>query len=104
MRALLHAFAQQNWPHFHERSGAAYAFIADQVLVLDRQNPQLAARQAQSFDRWHKFDPLRQALMRAQLERSASAPELSGDVRELVAKALASLIPRPSPWGRRAVG
>jgi aminopeptidase N len=89
VRALLHAFVQQNWPHFHERSGTAYAFIADQVLVLDRQNPQLAARLAQSFDRWRKFDPLRQALMRAQLERIAAAPELSGDARELVTKALA---------------
>jgi aminopeptidase N len=89
VRALLHAFAQQNWPHFHERSGAAYTFIADQVLVLDHQNPQLAARLAQSFDRWRKFDPLRQGLMRTQLGRIAAAQELSGDVREVVAKALA---------------
>jgi aminopeptidase N len=88
VRALLHAFAQRNWPHFHQKSGAAYAFIADQVLLLDRQNPQLSARLAQAFDRWRKFDPVRRDLMRTQLERIAAAPGLSGDVGELVMKAL----------------
>jgi aminopeptidase N len=88
VRALLHAFALQNWPHFHQQSGAAYAFIADQVLVLDSQNPQLAARLARAFDRWRRFDPLRQRLMRTQLERIAAAPELSTGVSELVTNAL----------------
>jgi aminopeptidase N len=97
VRALLHAFAQQNWPHFHDRNGAAYAFIASQVLALDRQNPQLAARLARAFDRWRNFDPRRQDLMREQLERIAAAAELSPDVRELVTRALGSRIPGPAP-------
>ena len=88
VRALLHAFAQRNWPHFHAADGKAYAFVADQVLALDASNPQLAARLAQSFDNWRRFDASRRTLMRSQLERIAAAPALSGDVAELVGKAL----------------
>ncbi|MEP7083368.1 MAG: aminopeptidase N C-terminal domain-containing protein, partial [Betaproteobacteria bacterium] len=90
VRALLNAFTQDNWPQFHHESGDAYAFIADSVLNLDPQNPQLAARLARAFDPWRRFDAPRQALMRAQLERIAAAPQLSADVRELVSKALSN--------------
>jgi len=86
--ALLHQFAQHNWPQFHARNGGGYAFIAAQVLSLDRQNPQLAARLAQAFDLWRRFDSPRQDMMRMHLECIAAAPELSGDVREVVEKSL----------------
>ena len=86
--ALLFAFAA-NQVRFHAADGAGYAFLADQVLALDRLNPQVGARLARCFDRWRKFDAARQAHARAQLERIRDADGLSRDVAEIVTKALA---------------
>jgi aminopeptidase N len=86
--ALIRAFAA-NHVRFHAADGAGYAFLADQVLALDKLNPQVAARMARSFDRWKRFDPARQALARAQLARLRDADGLSRDVAEIVGKALA---------------
>jgi aminopeptidase N len=86
--ALIFAFSG-NQVRFHAADGSGYAFLADQVLALDRLNPQVAARMARSFDRWKKFDNGRQAHARAQLERVRDAQGLSRDVAEIVTKALA---------------
>jgi aminopeptidase N len=53
-------------------------------------NPQTAARLARALDRWRKFEPGRQRLMREALERVAQHLPLSNDVREIVEKALAA--------------
>jgi aminopeptidase N len=86
--ALIRAFAA-NHVRFHAADGAGYAFLADQVLALDKLNPQVAARMARGFDRWKRFDPARQALAGAQLARIRDAEGLSRDVAEIVTKALA---------------
>ena len=86
--ALLYAFSG-NQVRFHAADGSGYAFLADQVLALDRLNPQVGARMARGFDRWKKFDASRQAQARAQLERMRDAEGLSRDVAEIVTKALA---------------
>jgi aminopeptidase N len=88
VRALIGAFAQGNPTGFHRADGAGYAFVADHVLLLDRRNPQVAARLAQPFGRWRRHDPPRQALMRSQLERILAAPSLSRDVYEIASKSL----------------
>ena len=85
--ALIRAFAA-NHVRFHAADGAGYAFLADQVLALDKLNPQVAARMARAFDRWKRFDPARQALAGAQLARIRDAEGLSRDVAEIVSKAL----------------
>ena len=86
--ALIRAFAA-NHVRFHAADGAGYAFLADQVLALDKLNPQVAARMARGFDRWKRFDPARRALAEAQLARIRDADGLSRDVAEIVSKALA---------------
>jgi aminopeptidase N len=86
--ALIRAFSA-NHVRFHAADGAGYAFIADQVLALDKLNPQVAARIARAFDRWQRFDPDRQSKSRRQLERIRDASGLSKDVAEIVGKALA---------------
>jgi aminopeptidase N len=86
--ALIYAFSG-NQVRFHAADGGGYAFLADQVLALDRLNPQVAARMARGFDRWKKFDAGRQAHARAQLERIRDAEGLSRDVAEIVTRALA---------------
>jgi aminopeptidase N len=85
--ALIRAFAG-NHVRFHAADGAGYEFLAEQVLTLDKLNPQVAARMARGFDRWKRFDPARQALAAAQLSRIRDAAGLSRDVAEIVTKAL----------------
>jgi aminopeptidase N len=89
VRSLVTAFCTGNMAEFHAADGSGYAWWADQVLALDALNPQLAARLSRATDRWRKFDPARQAAMRAALERIASQAR-SPDVLEVVGKALAA--------------
>jgi aminopeptidase N len=88
-RSLVHAFATGNPVGFHAADGAGYRFIAEQVVVLDRINPQIASRLARAFDRWKKYDAGRQAHARAALESIRAAAPLSPDVGEVVARTLA---------------
>ena len=86
--SLIRAFSV-NHVRFHAADGGGYAFVGDQVLALDKLNPQVAARIARGFDRWKRFDPARQTKSRAQLERIRDVAGLSRDVAEIVGKALA---------------
>jgi aminopeptidase N len=88
-RALLHSFAIENPLHFHAADGSGYVWIAAQVIALDRLNPQVASRLARAFDRWKKYDEGRQAHARKALESIAAAQGLSGNVAEVVQRALA---------------
>ena len=89
LRALVGTFAQANQLHFHDPSGAGYEFLADEVLTLDPDNPQVAARMVQPLGQWRRFDAARQALMRAQLQRIHDRPGLSTNTFEMVSKSLA---------------
>ncbi len=63
-------------------------FWADRVLELDAANPQLASRMARIMDRWSRLaEPYRSAAREA-ISRVAAKPDLSGDVREIVSRAL----------------
>jgi len=88
-RAVIGAFSLTNPANFHAADGSGYAFLADQVMVIDRFNPQTAARLVPPLGRWRRFDSDRQALMKRELERIAKASQISRDVRELVLKGLA---------------
>jgi aminopeptidase N len=87
-RALLHAFAMENPLHFHAADGSGYRWVAEQVIALDRLNPQVASRLARTFDRWKKYDAGRQAHARQALESIRDAQGLSGNVGEVVGRAL----------------
>jgi aminopeptidase N len=89
VRALVGAFSQGNQVRFHDRSGAGYAFLADEVLAIDPANPTTAARLVQPLCAWRRHDPARQALMRRELERVLAAPNLSKNTYEMVSKSLA---------------
>ena len=103
LRALVGTFSQANQLHFHDASGAGYRFLADEVLTLDPDNPQVAARMVQALGQWRRFDPARQALMKAQLQRIHDSPGLSTNTFEMVSKSLADaliVIPGDLPGDR----
>ena len=86
VRSLIGAFCGQNHVGFHDASGEGYEFLADQVLVLDKLNPQIASRLLMPLTRWKKFSAKRQGLMQAQLLRIKAQEELSKDLFEIVEK------------------
>ena len=88
VRALIHMFAMQNHANFHGMDGAGYSFIADQILLLDQINHQVAARLASCFNHWKKYDAARKALMEKGLERILTIKSLSKNVYEIVSRAL----------------
>lgn len=88
VRSVVGAFAMSNPSGFHVASGAGYRWVADRVLDLDPLNPQVAARTVCAFNHWRRYDPNRQALMKAELERIDRAAGLSPGVAEIVGKAL----------------
>jgi len=88
VRALIGSFCSSNPVRFHDRSGAGYAFLADHVLKIDRLNPQVAARLVGGLSMWRKYEPRRQKLMKAQLQRIVRQSAVSRDVREIASKSL----------------
>jgi aminopeptidase N len=87
-RSLLFAFCNNNAAQFHATDGSGHAFWAEQVIALDKINPQVAARLARSMDRWRKFTPDLQSSMKTALEKVASTRKLSNDVAEVIGKSL----------------
>ncbi|MCL1981338.1 MAG: aminopeptidase N [Proteobacteria bacterium] len=89
VRALIATFCATNHHQFHAADGAGYVFLADQVILLDNLNPQIAARMLAPLTQWRRYDAGRQALIHKQLTRISSQPSLSDDVREVAEKSLA---------------
>jgi len=73
---------------FHDISGEGYRLIGDLILALDPINAQTAARFVAPLGRWRRTEPVRSALMKAQLERVAAASGLSRDTFEQVTRSL----------------
>lgn len=88
VRALIYMFAMQNPVNFHQKDGAGYRFVADQIIVLDTINHNVAARLSSCFNLWKKYDEPRKALMKKELERIISIQSLSKNVYEIVSRAL----------------
>jgi aminopeptidase N len=86
-RALVGAFAV-NQRAFHAEGGAGYRWLTEQLLALDKLNPQTSARLLPPLGRWRRFDPVRSAAMRAELERIVATPGISKDLFEQASKSL----------------
>jgi len=84
----LHMATAVNGHAFHDASGEGYRRIADLIIALDPINAQTAARFVPPLGRWRRIEPVRAALMRAELERILAVPDLSRDTFEQVSKSL----------------
>ncbi|MGB5598309.1 MAG: aminopeptidase N C-terminal domain-containing protein, partial [Thiothrix litoralis] len=88
VRALVGSFAMRNPLHFHAQDGSGYVFLTERVLELDAMNPQIASRMVRPLMNWRQYEPVRSALMKAQLERIQAHSGLSSDAYEIVNKSL----------------
>ncbi|MBQ0957510.1 aminopeptidase N [Ideonella sp. 4Y11] len=87
-RSVLSSLVMFNPAAFHRSDAAGYVLWADMVIALDAANPQLASRIARALDRWTALaEPYRSAAREA-IARVAASTRLSGDVREIVTRAL----------------
>ena len=89
VRALIGAFAAGNPTGFNRRDGAGYQFLADEVLSLDRRNPQVASRLLTALRSWRSLEPERRAHAEEALKRIAAGKNLSADVSDIVDRTLA---------------
>ena len=87
IRALVGGFCQ-NFARFHAADGSGYRFLADQVVFLDRRNPQIAARLLGPLTQWRAYEPGRSRLMQETLQALLQQTQ-SRDVYEVVSKSLA---------------
>lgn len=86
--SLVLAFCQNNLAEFHRPDGAGYKLWVEQVLKLDRINPQVSSRLARCLDNWRRYTPECSKLMFSALKYVYSQPNLSSDLKEVVGKAL----------------
>lgn len=88
VRSVIGVFARNNITAFHQLNGEGYAWLAEQILILDRINPQIASRMVTPLTQWRRYDITRQQLMFEQLKHIETQVK-SKDVYELVSKSLA---------------
>ena len=87
VRSVLGGFGQ-SVAGFHNADGSGYHFLADQIILLNKRNPQIASRLCTPLTRWKKLQPELSVKMKAELERIL-AEDLSKDVYEVISKSLA---------------
>ncbi len=86
VRALIGNFAMANPSQFNRLDGQGYQFLADQVLALDKFNPQVAARLLGAFRSWRALEPQRRRRAKRVLQRLAGTDGLSRDVYEIAGR------------------
>jgi aminopeptidase N len=90
VRAVIGQFCRNNPINFHAKDGSGYRFLAEQIIELNKLNPQVAARQLGAFNSWQQYDTERQSMIKKALQSIAEQDGLSPDVYEVVTKYLAA--------------
>ena len=88
LRSLIGAFCNANLVNFHNPDGSGYEFLQQQVIALNNQNPQVAARLVTPLTRWKQFPEPNSGLIRKALQAIADEPGLVKDVLEIATKSL----------------
>ena len=85
--SLFGVFAR-NHMQFNHSSGRGYKLIADKIVELDSQNPQIASSLATSFNYFKHLIPANQKLMQNELHKIVNTSNISKNVYEIVSKIL----------------
>ena len=88
VRALVGTFAFSNPSGFSRADGEGFAFLAEQIIDIDKRNPQLAARLLTSMRSWRSLESTRAEHARQALLAIETSGELSVDVRDIVERVL----------------
>lgn len=88
VRSLIGAFSTGNLLQFNQPSGKGYTLVADAVLTIDKDNPQVAARLLASFRSWRSLEARRRTQAENTLIRVAKTQGLSRDVFDIIDRSL----------------
>ncbi len=86
VRALIGNFAMANPSQFNREDGQGYRFLAEQVLAIEKFNPQIAARLLNAFRSWRALEPGRRAKAKRVIQGLAKTDGLSRDVFEIASR------------------
>jgi aminopeptidase N len=84
LRALIGSYAMANPTGFNRADGAGYRFLAEQIIDIDKRNPQVAARILTSMRSWRSLEQMRAGHARFALLQIDQSGPLSTDVRDLI--------------------
>ncbi len=88
VRALIGAFCSLNHYRFHAESGEGYRFLTENVIRIDRINPQIAARLLTPLVSYRKYSQKLKIMMEEQLRFLLMQQKISADVYEIAKKSL----------------
>jgi aminopeptidase N len=88
LRSLIGSFAMSNPTGFNRADGGGYQFLAQQIIDVDKRNPQVAARILTSMRSWRSLEPVRAGHAKQALLSIDRSGPLSPDVRDLVDRML----------------
>jgi aminopeptidase N len=86
--ALLGGFTGSNLSGFHADDGSGYRLLGESIVTLNGINPQVAARMANSFRSWKRYDEARMMQAAKEMQIILQHPKLSNDVYEIISRTL----------------
>ncbi len=87
LRSVLNTFQRENILLFHSNDSSGYKFISEQVAIIDKSNPQVAARLILPLTRFNNYTNERKNKIRRVL-KNINKPIISNDLSEIIQKAL----------------
>ena len=87
LRSVLSTFQRKNIILFHANDSSGYKFISEQVAIIDKSNPQAAARLILPLTRFKNYSCQRKNKIKDVL-KSINKPFISSDLSEIIEKAL----------------
>lgn len=88
LRSVIGAFCGGNLINFHAKDSSGYTFLVEQIIALDKLNPQIASRLMMPLTRWKRYAPHYQQGMKQALAMIKAQDNLSSDVFEVVSRSL----------------
>ena len=98
VRSLVGAFALRNFARFNAADGGGYAFVADQVLALDADEPAARRDDRRRVQPVEALPEPRRGLHEGGAAAHRAAPGLSPDVTEIVTRTLVRVDGRAEPF------
>ena len=89
VRALIGSFSK-NYRYFHNKDGSGYRFMADQIIEIDKINPQIASSLLGGFKIYNKINKTNKNMMQKELKKIQLTENLSKNSTEIVNKILTS--------------
>ena len=87
VRAVFGSFQNNNIELFHARDGTVYKFVAEQIIIIDKINPQTAAKVITPMTNISKFNNITKKTIKIYLKKILNSNP-SNDVFEIVSKSI----------------